>query len=427
MIYKTYKTNSYNIYTIKTDKFKTCHMEIIFRNNIKKEEITKRSLLTELLVENTSKYNTRRKMIIELEDLYNSYFYGITNRVGSSILTAFCFDFINPKLVNEKIDEFIKFPLEAILKPNVSNDEFDITTFEYIKERVKKDIESIVEEPKNYSISKLLENMCKNTESKININGYIEDLDNINNSNLFDYYKEMIKHDYIDIYIIGNLDMDNVSKIIEDNFKINILKSHKVNYNIINKSINVPKKIYDYYPFSQENICIGYNIENPTDFEKNYVAHVFNGILGGGSLESKLYQTLRNENSLCYNCVSLYQKYDNLIILHTAISKENENKAINLMKKAMSDMKKGNITTKEIDNAKQLIITTINISLDVPGRIIDNYLFKNLYGLEDLDTRVQKYNKVTKQDIMNFAKKIKLNTILCVRDGENERNKNKQN
>lgn len=427
MIYKTYKTNSYNIYTIKTDKFKTCHMEIIFRNNIKKEEITKRSLLTELLVENTSKYNTRRKMIIELEDLYNSYFYGITNRVGSSILTAFCFDFINPKLVNEKIDEFIKFPLEAILKPNVSNDEFDITTFEYIKERVKKDIESIVEEPKNYSISKLLENMCKNTESKININGYIEDLDNINNSNLFDYYKEMIKHDYIDIYIIGNLDMDNVSKIIEDNFKINILKSHKVNYNIINKSINVPKKIYDYYPFSQENMCIGYNIENPTDFEKNYVAHVFNNILGGGSLESKLYQTLRNENSLCYNCVSLYQKYDNLIILHTAISKENENTAINLMKKAMSDMKKGNITTKEIDNAKQLIITTINISLDVPGRIIDNYLFKNLYGLEDLDTRVQKYNKVTKQDIMNFAKKIKLNTILCVRDGENERNKNKQN
>ena len=363
MIYKSYKRNSYNIYTIKTDKFKTCHMEIIFRNNITKEEITKRSLLTEMLVENTSKYNTRRKMIIELENLYNSYFYSITNRVGSSILTSFCFDFINPKLVNEKIDEFIKFPLNAILNPNISNDEFDITTFEYIKERVKKDIESIVEEPKKYSIRKLLENMCKNTESKININGYIEDLENINNSNLFDYY--------------------------------------------------------------QENICIGYNIENPTNFEKNYVAHIFNNILGGGSLESKLYQTLRNESSLCYNCVSLYQKYDNLIILHTAISKENENTAIKLMKKAIDDIKKGNITTKEINNAKRLIITTINISLDVPGRIIDNYLFKNLYGLEDLDTRIQKYNKVTKQDIMNFAKKIKLNTILCVRDGENERNKNK--
>ena len=34
MIYKVYKNNTYNIYTVKTDKFKTCHMEIVFRNNI---------------------------------------------------------------------------------------------------------------------------------------------------------------------------------------------------------------------------------------------------------------------------------------------------------------------------------------------------------------------------------------------------------
>ena len=55
------------------------------------------------------------------------------------------------------------------------------------------------------------------------------------------------------------------------------------------------------------------------------------------------------------------------------------------------------------------------------------YVFENLYGLEKLETRINKYNDVTKKDIMNFAKKIKLNTILCVRDGENERNKDKQN
>ena len=95
MVYKTYKNNTYNIYTIKTDKFKTCHMEILFRNNITKDDITKRSLITEMLVESSKSYNTRRKMIVELENLYNSYFYGVTNRIGKSILTSFCFDFIN--------------------------------------------------------------------------------------------------------------------------------------------------------------------------------------------------------------------------------------------------------------------------------------------------------------------------------------------
>ena len=423
MIYKTFKTNTYNIYTLKTNRFKTCHMEIIFRNNIKKEDVTKRSLLTEMIVESTKKYNTRRKMSIELEHLYNAYFYGITNRVGSSVLTSFCFDFVNPNLVNEKIDSFIKFPLEAVLNPNINNNEFEITTFNYMKERVKKDIESIVEEPKSYSINKLLNKMCVDTESRININGYVEDLDLINNYNLYEYYCDMIKHDYVDIYIIGDIDMDKVSSIIKNNFKLNILKSHKVTYEVNNKIVKKERKIYEYYPFSQENICIGLNIKEMTSYEKNYVAHIYNMILGGGSLETKLYNRLRNENSLCYNCISLYQKFDNLLILHTAVSNENENVAIKLMKQALNDMVKGDISEEEIDNAKKLITTSLNISLDVPGRIIDNYVFENLFGLEKIDVRINKYNNVTKEDIVEFAKKIKLNTILCVRDGENERNK----
>ena len=422
MIYKTYKNKTYNIYTIKTDKFKTCHMEIIFRNNIDKSEITKRSLLTEMLVENSNIHKTRREMLIELENLFNSYCYGVTNRIGKSILTSFCFDFIDPKLVDANLEELIKFPIETLLNPNVKNNEFDISTFEYIKKRVENDIESIIEDPKNYSINKLLTNMCPNTESSININGYIKDLDLITPSNLYDYYEEMIGHDYIDIYIIGDLDMDKVSKIIKNNFKINVFKNHKIEYEIENKTTSKPKKIIENFNIDQENICIGLNIENVTPYEKNYVGHIYNMILGGGSLETKLYNRLRNENSLCYNCVSIYQKFDNLLILHTAISKENEGLAIKLMKKALLDMENGNITDEELENAKKLIITTLNMANDVPGRIVDNYIYKNLYGLDDIEVRIKNYNDITKKDIINFSKKVKLNTILCVRDGENEEN-----
>ena len=145
-------------------------------------------------------------------------------------------------------------------------------------------------------------------------------------------------------------------------------------------------------------------------------------ILGGGSLETKLYNRLRNENSLCYSCSSMYQKFDNLLILHTAVSPENEGVAIKLMKKALFDMIEGNITEEEIENAKKLITTTLTMSEDVPGRIVDNYLYKNLYGLDELEIRIKNYNSITKKEIVNFAKKVRLNTILCVRDGENEKN-----
>lgn len=38
MKYKTYNCNSFNIYTIKTDRFKTSHLEVIFKNVLKKKK-----------------------------------------------------------------------------------------------------------------------------------------------------------------------------------------------------------------------------------------------------------------------------------------------------------------------------------------------------------------------------------------------------
>ena len=421
MEYKEYSNKTYNLYTIKTDKFKTNHMEIVFRNNIVKSDITKRNMITEMLVENSKSFPTRRDMIIELENLYNSYFYGVNNRIGSSILTSFCFDFINPDLVGESIDKFIEFPFEVIFKPNVKNNEFDIITFNYIKNRIASDIDSIIEEPKRYSIQELLNIMCSETESSINLSGYKDDLKIITNSNLFDYYLNMIEHDYIDIYIIGDMDMDYVARIISNIFNVNILKNHKINFDVDNKLVKKPRKVIKNFNSGQENICVGLNLDNINEYEKNYIGYIYNLILGGGSLETKLYNRLRNENSLCYSASSIYQKFDKIIIIHTAISKENEEKAIKLIKESINDMIY-NLTSEEIEDAKKLITTTLNMSLDNPGKIIDNYIYKNLYGLEDLEVRIENYNKISREDIINFAKKVKINTILCLRDGEDEEN-----
>ena len=156
------------------------------------------------------------------------------------------------------------------------------------------------------------------------------------------------------------------------------------------------------------------------DYERNYVGYIYNMLLGGSSLDTKLYNNLRNDNSLCYNCSSIYQKFDNLIIIHTAISENNESSAIKLIKKSINDMK--NINEEELNNVKKLAETTLKMSLDNPSRIIDNYIFKNLYGLEPIETRINKYNKVSIEDIINFHKKIKINTILCMKEDNNGKN-----
>ena len=61
---------SFNLHMIQTDKFKTITLRIVFHTPIKKEEITKRNVLSDILLQSSKKYPSKRDMIIESEELY---------------------------------------------------------------------------------------------------------------------------------------------------------------------------------------------------------------------------------------------------------------------------------------------------------------------------------------------------------------------
>ena len=94
---------SYNLHTIKTDRFKTCHVEIVFKNNVCVEELTIRNVLFDTLLEGSKNYETNRLLNLKLEDLYNASVYSVTSKVGNMILTSLCIDFLAPKYTEEKI------------------------------------------------------------------------------------------------------------------------------------------------------------------------------------------------------------------------------------------------------------------------------------------------------------------------------------
>ena len=97
MEYKIHDCKSYRIHTIKTDKFKNCSMEIMFRNKLEKDKITANNMLVDMLMHSSKKYPKRRDVAIELENLYSASFRGFTTRLGSSVMLSFVLDFLNPK------------------------------------------------------------------------------------------------------------------------------------------------------------------------------------------------------------------------------------------------------------------------------------------------------------------------------------------
>ena len=64
MKYQKYDMEIYQIYTVKTDKFKNAYIEVNFREDITHVSLAKRFFLTKILQYSTLKYPTKREMTI---------------------------------------------------------------------------------------------------------------------------------------------------------------------------------------------------------------------------------------------------------------------------------------------------------------------------------------------------------------------------
>lgn len=407
MEYKTYNFNSFNLYTIKTDKFKNCHLEIVFREQIQKNKIIPRKFLMELLSFSTATYNTQKSFSMHLEDLYNANFYGLLSRVGQCLLTNFCLDFLNPRYCEEGyLKQILNLVTEAIFKPN----SFDNENFQIIKNNILNDEKKATENIRASAYRQLFKNMDANAPLAYDMLGTKEQIENVTPQDVQAEYTRLLEEDYCDIYLIGNLDMDNIADYLEKNFISRIVKNYNIEIFSEGKTHNRIQTKKETANINQTHLLIGCNIVNPLPEERDVVGYLYNYILGGSSLNTKLASYLRQENSLCYTTNSIYQKYDNAIILYAGIAKKNSSKAIALMKKALKEM--GNkITEEELANAKKGIITSLNMIEDNPSSLINNFLFQNIANLKTVEQRIKEIKQVTVNDLKKLAKKIKINTI----------------
>lgn len=416
MIYKTYKCNSFNVYTIKTDKFKTAHMEIIFRRQAKKEEMCAQAFLADILMMASNKYPKRKDVVTKLEELYRTSIYATTIRTGNVLSTNFILDFINPEYINEKgyLKEVIKLPFEMLQNPHVVNEEFDLKQFNLVKESIKREIEAIKENPMKLCISNAFNLMDKDSPTTYPLLGTLKDLNKITPSNLYKTYRNLFKENTCDIFIIGNLDMDETVSLIKKYFKNRYIIEKDLDMLVDNRIVKKPKVGSCASDNIQANLVMIFNLLDLTEKERNATFQTFNYLYGNGGLTSKLYQSIREKNSLCYGVSSMYLKNDNLLLVQVSLDNENVKKAVSLIKKDLNSMQNGEFSEEELDNAKNNMIVSLDLAGDNNVSILNNHVFNVYANLPTIEKRKELYQSITKEEIIKVSKKVKLNTIFTL-------------
>lgn len=413
MIFKTYKCNSYNVHTIKTDRFKTIHMEIIFRKELIKEELPYYAFLIDMLMESSKNYPKKKNLIIKMEELYKLMMYGSTVKTGNVLNSNIMIDFIDPQYIDENnyLEKVIEFIFDVLQNPNAINEEFDLKQFNFIKERLKKEIKSINDNPFKVSVKSALNAMDENSKSAFSLMGTIEEIDQITPATLYKYYKKLFKENICDIFIIGNIDSDNIVTLIKKYYKHRYLNQNKLTLLVDNKEKKKITTSCDESSNIQANLVMILNTNNLDDLERHIKFQVFNYIFGSGGLTSKLYKKIREENSLCYNISSMYLKYDQLLIIHVSLDNKNVKKAITLAKRCLKEMVNGDFSEEDLKDAIKNINLALDYTYDNNSSLLNNYVFNIFDSLPLIEDRKKELNKIKKADVINVAKKIKLNTI----------------
>ena len=403
------------LHLIKTKKFRSINIKILLKDEIRKSDIVKRNLLTDYLVATTQKYKTRKKLNLKIQDLYSLYIGSFNNRIGNMLITRFNMSLLNPKYTESTmLNESLELLHDIIFEPNARNKQFDKDLLNNLKKDLESEIKTVKENTRMYANMRMLESIGNKSYSYSGY-GYLEDLEKIDEKNLYLYYQEFICKSDVDIYVIGDFNEDEMIKLIKEKLNFKTFKKSKCDINIYHdKILNKPKIVIENENINQSKLSIGCKLKDLNEFERKYVINIYNMILGGG-FNSKFMQEIREKKSLCYYISSSVNKADNLLIISSGISYKNFDNVVKNIKLIMKNMSKHTITKEELDSAKMEYLSVLEETLDNMDSIVENAVAKDLLNLDEINTRRQEIMKVRVEDIEKVAKKVYIDTIYLLR------------
>lgn len=427
MSYKTQEIKKgIQAHVIETNKFKTNLFAMFLTVPLNRENITQNALIPAVLRRGTETLKSQEEISIELENMYGATLDCGVEKTGDNQVLKFYLETLNDNFLPNKENlskKAIELLLDVIFNPLTENNHFKKEYVDSEKKTIKRLIDGRIDNKDMYAYTRCIEEMYKNEPYGLYKYGYIEDLENINEENLYTDYQNLLSIAKIDFFASGELQTDSVISIIEGNQNIQKLQEREDTH-IVNTEDTEKKKevqiqtIQDVKDVTQGKLVIGLDIDYYKK-DSRYAMCIYNVILGE-SATSKMFQNVREKAGLAYSARSTYIRQKNNIFIRAGIEIKNYSKALEIIKEQLEDMKNGKFSDEEIDNAKKYMTSGIKTVQDEQDSEITYYMGQELSKtLLTFEEYMDKINSVTREEILEIAKNIHINTIYFLMNENN--------
>jgi predicted Zn-dependent peptidase len=411
---KVYEKNGISFFHIKSEKFKTVRIDVFFIEPLNKEKASSNAIIPFVLKRGSESYPDQQKLAMRLEELYGAGLSANVMKKGENQIIHFNADFVSDQYTAGKtklFDEIGNLVIEIITKPALENGSFNSNYFEQEKGNLIQRIKSRVNDKVHYSLLRCMEEMCKDELFAVYEDGDEESAKALTREKVYEDYAALLRESPVYVYISGIVSDSEIKTFVDkfDSIRRNNIKSIVVPN--VKKDIPEVRRIEEPMDISQGKLCLGFRTQTEANSPDYYPLAIYNGILGGG-VQSKLFQNVREKESMAYFAFSRLEKFKGLMVVCSGIDISNREKAEKVIAEQLTAIRNGDISDFEMDATKKTFETGIKSMQDSQGAMVDFFLSQHISNInENIDTFLERLLEVSKQDVVRISERITPDTV----------------
>ncbi|MEG0829208.1 MAG: pitrilysin family protein [Anaerovoracaceae bacterium] len=297
------------------------------------------------------------------------------------------------KTLSDNLDQAVEILLDMVLNSKLDKEEMD-------KERmvICEEIKMIQDSPDDDAHDTICDLIFKGDPLSKSIIGTPSSLDNITSKSMRNYIKKEYTRDNVVISIAGNFDEYKISEMLSEKLdKLNPTKEERPKVDGVFAQ-NFRVKVKD---IEQSHICMGTRGVKLED-DRYFALALLNNVLGG-SMSSRLFQSIREQKGLAYSVYSMASSFceSGYFNIYAGVAHGKIRATIEAIKEEMAILKKDGITQEELSTAKEQMKSAYTFAQEnVNGRMVsigrNMTLSRKIHTMEDV---IKSFNNVNMDHI----------------------------
>lgn len=387
-----------------TPQFKTNTLFKSYRFQIAKEKRSEVAMLARFFQYGIAEYPSKRELKKQLEMLYNVQFATGVERDGTYLILTFTltfpeYRFVNADSVFPKVIELFQQLTES---PYFMEAEDFSAEFNQEKQLLIEQIKSVYDDKTQYAFTQLQTRLLRSTPYFEDITGTEKMVESTTLEAVRECWKKIHKDAQIDMY--ATVAKEETRQKLQSYFTGDLQVAEPTCEN--NAEVEFPT-------FSDEEVQqvtqakINFAVKSGITLQSQdyFASLIATAILGGGS-QSKLFQNVREKQSLAYYANAIADSNSGMMYIYSGVNIDKIAEATTCIFEQIDAMKNGDVSDDELTLTKKVMINSLQESLNRPMGIIQfDRKLKKHPNISDFTAYINSISSITKEEVIAVAQK----------------------